>query len=387
MSGRLATIGGGMSQGAATFGSARHGTSASAALAFEVVLGDGTVLDTGSGGGSGGSFFRPYGPDLTGLFTGDAGALGIKTAVTLQLERRPATHGAVAFGFDAFGPMTQAVSAVAREGLATEIFGLESSLATLAAADAGREPAWRTALAVARAQNGPWRALVQLARIAAAGRSFARGTAFTANFIAEARDGAALGRALDAIRGIAARTGREIPNTLAAVVRATPFPEPPVVGPGGRRLLALHAILPHSRVDAFHDAVLRLREAESAALQAHRAALFVVFAVVGPSAVLHEPVIYWEDEWNDLHHATLPAALRGTLCPGPANPAGRAYVEQLRQRLVALMAEHGAAHLQIGRAYPYLQGRSPTFLATVGALKRLTDPHNLINPGALGLPP
>jgi FAD/FMN-containing dehydrogenase len=44
MSGARATIGGGFSQGAATFGSGRHGTSAAAALAFEVVLGDGSVL-------------------------------------------------------------------------------------------------------------------------------------------------------------------------------------------------------------------------------------------------------------------------------------------------------------------------------------------------------
>ena len=43
MSGARATLGGGMSQGAATFGSARHGTSASAALGFEVVLGTGDV--------------------------------------------------------------------------------------------------------------------------------------------------------------------------------------------------------------------------------------------------------------------------------------------------------------------------------------------------------
>jgi D-lactate dehydrogenase (cytochrome) len=76
MSGRRATIGGGMSQGAATFGSGKHGTSASAALAFEVVLGDGQILQTAA-------FFRHSGPDLTGLFTGDAGAFGIKTAVTL----------------------------------------------------------------------------------------------------------------------------------------------------------------------------------------------------------------------------------------------------------------------------------------------------------------
>ena len=33
-------------------------------------------------------FFRNYGPDITGLFTHDAGALGIKTGVTLALEEQ-----------------------------------------------------------------------------------------------------------------------------------------------------------------------------------------------------------------------------------------------------------------------------------------------------------
>ncbi|NBP07569.1 MAG: FAD-binding oxidoreductase, partial [Gammaproteobacteria bacterium] len=74
MSGARATLGGGMSQGAATFGSGRHGSSAAAALGFEVVLGTGEVLDTARiGAAEREAFFRPYGPDVTGLFTGDAG--------------------------------------------------------------------------------------------------------------------------------------------------------------------------------------------------------------------------------------------------------------------------------------------------------------------------
>ncbi|NBX41153.1 MAG: FAD-binding oxidoreductase, partial [Gammaproteobacteria bacterium] len=98
MSGALATLGGGFSQGAATFGSARHGSSASTALDFEVVLGDGSILHTGRAGNAARpAFFRPYGPDLTGLYTGDAGALGIKTAVTLQLEQRPGAQGSLSF--------------------------------------------------------------------------------------------------------------------------------------------------------------------------------------------------------------------------------------------------------------------------------------------------
>ena len=146
-------------------------------------------------------------------------------------------------------------------------------------------------------------------------------------------------------------------------------------------------MLPHSRVDQFHAAFERLRQDEAPALAQHRAMIFIVFAGVGASTLLYEPVIYWEDEWNELHRATMPADLLAQLKPFAANPAGREYVEGLRQRIVALMLAHGAAHLQIGRAYPYLIDRSPAVTALVTNLKRFTDPANLLNPGALGLTP
>ena len=113
----------------------------------------------------------------------------------------------------------------------------------------------------------------------------------------------------------------------------------------------------------------------------------MVFAAVGASALLYEPVIYWEDEWLPLHTATLPAELQAVLKPGAANPQGRAYVEGLRVEIVELMRRHAGAHLQIGRAYPYLQERSPAFLSVLRQLKAELDPLHLINPGALGLQP
>jgi D-lactate dehydrogenase (cytochrome) len=77
--------------------------------------------------------------------------------------------------------------------------------------------------------------------------------------------------------------------------------------------------------------------------------------------------------------------MRAVLKPGAPNLEGRAYVESLRVRLIDLMHAHGGAHLQIGRAYPYLRDRSASFLDLVRAIKRTTDPDDLVNPGALGL--
>lgn len=386
MSGAVATLGGGFSQGAATFGSARHGSSASTALGFEVVLGDGRVLDTArSGAQARDAFFRPYGPDLTGLFTGDAGALGIKTAVTLQLERRPAAKGSLSFAFDDFAALRAGVSQVAREGLATEIFGVETALAKLAAGEAALSQDAAALWRVMRSQGSPLAALRQGWRIARAGRSFLADSQYIANVLCEARDASRLARTLDEVRSMLAPFGVEVANTMAAVVQSAPFPPPMVVGPGGMRLLPLHVILPHSAVDAFHQAFVALREREQANLAAHRAHVFVVFAGTGESTLLYEPVIYWQDEWLPWHHATLPQGMQAFLKPGAANPEGRAYVERLRLQIVDLMHAHGGAHLQIGRAYPYLRDRSAAFLDVVRNIKRSTDPDDLVNPGALGL--
>jgi FAD/FMN-containing dehydrogenase len=386
MSGARATIGGGFSQGAATFGSGRHGTSAAAALAFEVVLGDGSVLQTGLAGAPHEQpFFRNYGPDLTGLFAGDAGALGIKTAVTLQLEPRPACGGGLSYGFRDFPALRRAVSAVARHGLASEIFGVETDLARLAAGDAGIEAGIRALWAVGRAQGGAVSGVARMARMAVAGRSFLSDAPYTANFLVEAPDRDALERRLDAVRRSVGEAAEPLAPTMADVVRATPFPPPMVLGPGGRRLLPLHVVLPHSRVEAFHAAFEALREREAGALEAHRVLLFVVFAGVGPSAILYEPVVYWDDEWNALHRATLPPALLAQMNESSPAPQARAYVETLRREIVDLMLAHRGAHLQIGRAYPYLAGRTAPFLAMLQAIKQHTDPHGLVNPGALGL--
>ena len=386
MSGALATLGGGMSQGAATFGSGRHATSASAALAFEVVLGDGRLLSTGLAGAPHHEpFFRSYGPDLTGLFTGDAGALGIKTAVSLQLEPRPGARGSASFAFTSFETLRAAVSEVARRGLATEVFGVETALARLAAGEAALRTDLRALLAVARAQGGPLSALSQALRMIAAGRGFLSGSRFLANFLCEDRDARALAGTMQALRRVLRDAGQEVANTMAAVVQATPFPPPMLLGPGGLRLLPLHVILPHSRVAAFHAAFEALRAREAARFAQHRVQAFAVFAGVGPSALLYEPVIYWEDEWPALHRATLPPELLATMRPGAPNPEGRACVEALRLELVELMQAHGGAHLQIGRAYPFLRGRDPTFIGFAQALKRATDPDDLLNPGALGL--
>ncbi|MCK4572632.1 FAD-binding oxidoreductase, partial [candidate division WOR-3 bacterium] len=88
-SGFSATIGGGLSNSTAGFGSTKYGLVPNICLGVEVVLPNqqGTIIKTGAATNKYAKPFCRYGvaPDFTGLFMGDAGTMGIKTKCSLRL--------------------------------------------------------------------------------------------------------------------------------------------------------------------------------------------------------------------------------------------------------------------------------------------------------------
>jgi FAD/FMN-containing dehydrogenase len=214
------------------------------ALSFEVVLADGRILSTGSG------FFRPFGPDLTGLFAADTGALGIKTKIVLQLVRegQAFAHGSCAF--DDFESFVAAMSEIAREGLAAESFGFDPFLQAQRMKRDSLAGDAKSLLNMMKAQGSAWKALKEGAKVVAAGRSFLEGVPFSLHVICEGRHQAAVDADLGAIHTIAARHGgRAVENSIPKILRANPFP--PVnsmVGPAGERWVPVHGFLPHSRL-------------------------------------------------------------------------------------------------------------------------------------------
>ena len=92
-SGYSATIGGGLSNSTAGFGSTKYGLVTDNCLGVEIVLPDpkGTIIRTGAAANKYAKPFCRYGisPDFTGLFLGDAGTMGIKTKAFLRLYPNP----------------------------------------------------------------------------------------------------------------------------------------------------------------------------------------------------------------------------------------------------------------------------------------------------------
>lgn len=381
-SGLVATVGGGVSQHTLSHGSASHGISAESVLSLDVVLASGELLSTGISTAT-----RHYGPDLTGLFTGDCGALGIKARIRLPLIAARQDFEALSFAFDDFAAFHETLRLAALEGLEDEQFGLDKSLSQ---GQIGKQDGLldklRIAAEVMRAAPSPLAGVRQLLRMAAAGdRVLGRGE-YMAHFIVEGANAADVKAKAWRLRELALQRGQEIANSVPGFVRALPFaPLTNILGPKGERWVPLHGILPHAQVPAFHAALQAWRHERREQMEALGVWMGTMFATVSSTGLLYELALYWPETSTVYHEAMLGREhLQQVSSHGP-NPAASALAAQIKQELTALFAAHGAAHFQIGRVYPYAERLDPQALALLHALKRTLDPQGLMNPGALGL--
>ena len=388
LSGLKATIGGGLSQNSAFWGSARHGAAVDSLIGLEVVLASGEVLHTGSSAQLHATpFFRHYGPDLTGLFAGDTGAFGIKAAATLKLL--PDTRGRawVSFDFPHHVALFAALSGVSRQGLTDAGFAFDP---TMQAQRMKRESLLTDVKALGQvmtAQNGLLKGIKAGVRVAAAGRRFVDESRFAAHFMVEERLQETADAGAAAIRQICRDAGgREVENTVPKVARANPFaPLNSMIGPAGERWLPVHGIVAHSRAVAVHEAIEALFARHASAMQDLKIRHGALFTTVDANGFLIEPVFYWPDALNSLHRQSVEDRVLRRVNQFPENLPARELVMRLRAEITALFRDQGAVHLQIGRHYLYQEGLEAPARQTLIALKQLLDPDGIINPGALGL--
>lgn len=380
LSGINATVGGGMSQNGVFWGAA-DGTVVDAALRFEVVLADGSILSTGS------DFFRPFGPDITGLFAADCGALGVKATVTLKLMREGTAFAYGSFSFPDAAAFFGAMSEVAREGLATESFGFDPYLQAQRMKRESLTKDARSLVNMMKAQGSVFKALKEGAKVVAAGRSFLDDVPFSLHLIREGRHQGAVDADMKAIEAIAIRHGgRAIENSIPKILRANPFP--PVnsmVGPDGERWVPVHGFLPHSRLVEGWNRIQALFEANREEMETHGVAAGAMLAAVSRSTCLIEPVFFWPDALEDIHCRSLEADHLARLNRFPANAASRAVVDRLRSEIIRIFRDLDATHLQVARAYPLKEASDPRAWAILQAVKQAVDPKGLMNPGSLGL--
>lgn len=388
-SGSRATVGGGLSNGALFLGTARHVSAAEAVIGMEIVLADGSILHTGQTAVARAPlpFLRSFGPDTTGLFVHDAGALGIKARVSLRLIRAPRHHGYLSFGFERQADGIAALCEIARSDLAEDAYLMDpdkTRTALSGPADLVRDI--RVLAKVVRQERGLVKGLKAGAKLAMAGRTFIDVGCHSLHLVLAGRSLAAVEADIVAACDIAARFGgRELPDTIPRAGRADLFAPVAgmILGPYADRWIALNAKVPHSEAMRLTQAVESLLARHKSAFDAHGITVSRLLTVMGTHAFSYEPVLNWRDAWLPLHRDLLGSSPR--LAEPSAAPDARAVVMEVRAELIALFADLGAASNQIGRTYPYASVLRPEARGLLEALKRAVDPQGLINPGALEL--
>lgn len=115
----LSTVGGWLACRGAGQYSTRYGKIEDMVVGLEVVLADGRVVRTEGHGPR-----AATGPNLTQLFVGSEGTLGVITEARLRIHPRPAGHERRAFGFETFADGLEACRRILRRGATPAVLRL-----------------------------------------------------------------------------------------------------------------------------------------------------------------------------------------------------------------------------------------------------------------------
>lgn len=355
--GAAATVGATVSQDSAWFGSARHGPIGESLLGLEVVTLGGEFLRTGGlARDPERPFFRYHGPDLTGLFIGDNGALGIKTAVALRLIQPPAEAGVVGFAFPDFTALAQAADVLTTDGLVADLFAADQARYRAMVQEDPDPLLW----------EAPWSLHAGL----------------------EARTPQRLQAEARRVREVCQRFGGEASGSrLVQAFRDAPFAHLSrvLLGPAGEVGLPVMGIISYDRAPALHEAV-------EAVLARHQGAMARLsmqhhFLAVGmENAIMLEYFLYWPGPLGPVHaEFGAPGQLAGRVAADGLVLEREALSSQVREELRDVMEANGCFHFQLGRFYRTGHTLDPVAFGALRRLKRLLDPTDVLNPGVLGL--
>jgi FAD/FMN-containing dehydrogenase len=381
LSGLRSTIGGALSQCSVFLGSGEYGSVGDSVLSLEVVLADGSVLTTGSAaaGGETKPFIRYFGPDLTGLFVGDAGALGIKARATFKLIPREVDIDFVSAEFDDPTAMIEAMSEISRNDIAAECFSFDPVLLEQRKKRMSLLADAETLLKVVK-QSGVMAGL----GLVTSGRDFVGEDKYSTHVSIEGKTAGEVAAKVVAAKRIFAAKGQATENSFPKALRAMPFVAPnSMLGPAGERWVPVHAIFPHSTAQAAFKTLQAFFASKQSWLDEHQIRIGYLCTTVAQQAVLIEPVFYWNDSHTAYHKRVVEADYLKKCGEPAANPSATAAVGALKAETARLMRSLGGVHFQIGKFYTYREGRNAAALALFDAIKKQLDPQNIMNPGVL----
>jgi len=389
LSGISSTVGGGMSQNNAFFGAGTYGPSTDSCTSLTVVLADGTIVQTGTGGNKNGKpFFRQYGPDLTGLFLSDAGALGYKAEISLRLIPLPKAEDWASYEYESRDAWAAAQVEMGRLGLACEMFGFDPNLQTVRMKRASLAADVKTlANVVTKQKGGLLKGLKEGAKIALAGRSYMDDVAYSVHWIVEGHSEAEVSAKMHTLQDIAVtHGGQKIENSIPKIMRANPFtPLNNILGPQGERWVPIHGIVAMSDGINCLSEIDTLFQSMKDGFDKFEITTGYLLTTLSTNGYLIEPVFIWPEEIHPIHKKTVEPSVLKRIKRFNKNDAATDFVKQARQGILDIFSKYGAAHFQIGRTYPYRENREGPNFDLLKKIKVTLDPDGLVNAGVLGL--
>jgi FAD/FMN-containing dehydrogenase len=388
LSGSVSTVGGAASNNSMFYGSGAHGTMADNVIGLDVILADGSLLETGASAAEGRKpFMRHFGPDLTGLFLGDCGALGIKARITMPLIAMPAAEEHLSFSFDTIEDIANVHTALARENIVAEQWGIDPvGNQNLAAQGFSFLEGLGIVKDVAATADKVAGAVTNVTKLIFAGQRLADRSGYSLHVVVEGVDAREAEWKADRVRRICTPHAiKELPNVIPKVTRSKPFrPIKALLGPNGENWLPVHGMFPLSSA-AEIAAVTDEYFSRHAELMDEHNITFSYLTSASATSFMMEPMFYWKDRLHAFHMRHVTDEQKKSYAKTKADPKAREVVMKLRRDLAGLWDAFGASHHQMGRHYPYASQLSSAALAATVAIKAALDPKGIMNPGVLEL--
>jgi D-lactate dehydrogenase (cytochrome) len=388
LSGMYATVGGALSQNSLFHGSGVHHTVAESLLGLRVVLADGSVLTTGSSAHkNSNAFWRHFGPDLTGIFTADTGAFGIKAVAVLRLITTPKHTAYLSYKFDRIEQMLAAQLRIARLDISSECYGFDPYY------NAGFEKqgiTFEEGLSIVGkiARKGGLKGLKKAAQVAMGGKRILKSVPYSLHMTFDGHTEAVAAEHMDLAADICVEEGgTEMANAIPTVFRANPFGgvRTILLGSDGEIWIPVHGFFPLSKAIPAAQATEKFLAENQVLMDQWDIKTSYLTCFAGAEFVI-EPSLYWRDQLGEFRLSLIEPEFAEKWKHFPPDEARRRVALQLRDGLRDLYDRVGGLHLQIGKYYPYLSiMNNEVTPRVVRGVKDVLDPQHLINPGALEL--